>query len=463
MNSLVLLLALFTALPNDAVVSTDCCSGVCINDEGYILTAKHCQVPEEIEVVFFNTNKRVKAKRIYVSDELDGPVILDCEGRGYPFVDVSKEAPKVNDLCTVYGKNFQNGTLFKRDCKLVTGSIVTEKVGPPSNTNRSYKTNLVDVEFMLGVSGGPLLNSKNEVIGLAATTPSKTIPGYVGRVLHQELFDSGKGGCISWGAIDFALKQVSYKSTEKPEVSKEAPKPPEDLSPIPLIQEEAPPPPPKEEAPPAPKTPEVVETPKAPETPETTKTVEPPKEEVKVPEPPKTVEPEKKTTPEPKLVDKVEKISGILGTGLSLWQILAGGALTIGTGGLGGLGWYGAASLAKSLGKRALTKVTNKKIEESVIPEIDKRSDVNIKEINRLEEIIRQYQKQEPITNESPPPPQVVVRETKYAPYERDSFSEAYSYAKKEMCGRYPGSVGTFETADSLINQYLSSKGISTK
>ena len=68
------------------------------------------------------------------------------------------------------------------------------------------------------------------------------------------------------------------------------------------------------------------------------------------------------------------------------------------------------------------------------------------------------------VTIDSPPPPQAIVPETRFAPYERDTFAEAFAWAEAEMARKYPGSVSTLESIKGLINQFLSAKGVkSTK
>lgn len=64
---------------------------------------------------------------------------------------------------------------------------------------------------------------------------------------------------------------------------------------------------------------------------------------------------------------------------------------------------------------------------------------------------------------ESPPPPQAIVTETRFAPYERDTFAEAFAWAEAELVRKYPGAVSTLEAMKGLINQFLSAKGVKTK
>ena len=64
------------------------------------------------------------------------------------------------------------------------------------------------------------------------------------------------------------------------------------------------------------------------------------------------------------------------------------------------------------------------------------------------------------VTIDAPPSPPVIVPETKFAPYERDTFAQAFAWAQGEMARKYPGAVGTLESLKGLIDQYLSAKGV---
>ena len=64
------------------------------------------------------------------------------------------------------------------------------------------------------------------------------------------------------------------------------------------------------------------------------------------------------------------------------------------------------------------------------------------------------------VTVDSPPPPQAIVPETRFAPYERDTFAEAFAWSEAELARKYPGSVSTLETLRGLIDQYLAAKGL---
>jgi hypothetical protein len=64
------------------------------------------------------------------------------------------------------------------------------------------------------------------------------------------------------------------------------------------------------------------------------------------------------------------------------------------------------------------------------------------------------------ITIDTPPPPQAIIPETRFAPYERDTFAEAFAWAEAELVRKYPGSVSTLEAMKGLMDQFLSAKGI---
>lgn len=73
-----------------------------------------------------------------------------------------------------------------------------------------------------------------------------------------------------------------------------------------------------------------------------------------------------------------------------------------------------------------------------------------------------QDKKAEPvvISSQTPPPPQAVIPETRFMPVERDTFAEAYDWAKQDFVRSYPGAATTFATLDSKIEQYLAAKGL---
>lgn len=60
---------------------------------------------------------------------------------------------------------------------------------------------------------------------------------------------------------------------------------------------------------------------------------------------------------------------------------------------------------------------------------------------------------------DTPPPPQTTQHDLRFVHVEKDSHSAAFAWAATEFTRKYPGAAGTIETMQSLIRQYLSSKG----
>ena len=63
------------------------------------------------------------------------------------------------------------------------------------------------------------------------------------------------------------------------------------------------------------------------------------------------------------------------------------------------------------------------------------------------------------LTVDTPPGPQQVTTQTQFATVEKDTLSEAFAWAAKEVTRKYPGSVSTVETLQSFMNQYLAGQG----
>jgi len=163
--------------------------------------------------------------------------------------------------------------------------------------------------------------------------------------------------------------------------------------------------------------------------------VETPFAEPPATEPPAlTVPDEPSVTTSPDVADRLDRLSGLVQTGVSIATWLGVGGMTGGAGGLilGGL------ALWRTLRRRRSPKPARDPPTKVASPPV--------------------------VTVDSPPPPQAIVPETRFAPYERDTFAEAFAWAEAEMARKYPGSVSTLESIKGLINQFLSAKGVkSTK
>lgn len=165
------------APPPSVVKIADCCSGVCVDPIGIVLSAKHCGYTER-ESVYFPTIGEVPCRVIYVSTEPDGPVALLAEVPGpYPASPVAFTPPTVNQ--SVYSWGFPGNENGAMNLSFATGKIVDGKtysaaeLGMPPNM-APVRLNIVDgLVPSGGWSGGPLFNADAEVIGLVSACNDK--------------------------------------------------------------------------------------------------------------------------------------------------------------------------------------------------------------------------------------------------------------------------------------------------
>ncbi len=156
--------------PKDAVVELPGCSGVCVSDEGHVLTAKHCIIgsqglPETILVEFPGADP-VKAVRVWVTEDPEGPVVYDCEGDGFPFLEIADKPPSVGEQIEAWG--YPGGddlTIRKGD---MTGGGDSEFLVNGRVVGR-FKANYSTAVTAPGMSGGPVLDSDGKVCGLISS------------------------------------------------------------------------------------------------------------------------------------------------------------------------------------------------------------------------------------------------------------------------------------------------------
>ena len=468
----------YSLQPDDAVVMVESCSGVCVDPAGLVLTAKHCELPATVTIRF--KDRSVTAQRAYVSRDAEGPVVYDCEGDGYPYLTVAASPPQIGERLWSYGYPQVNG---RRELRWNSGPLL--RWSTFDYGGGSFNGNVVGFVTGPGWSGGPLLNAKAEVCGLLNSTDCATSVFISSAAVRQSVAtvtqqlerepssDDGRPTLYVFGSMtcgpcrqfkdDYANnasfrqqlesrftvefvdvdKQIDLTSrfgvTEVPTfivtggVRVTGYQGPDDLLVRLGIQQEiaARPPPQREEMPnPVESVPPQtdVET----DSPETVATpaADPSATEPQTP----TVPDEPSVATSPDVTDRLDRLSGLVQTGVSIATWLGVGGMTGGAGGL----ILGGIALWRTLRRRRTPKPARDPPARVTPPPV--------------------------VTVDSPPPPQAIVPETRFAPYERDTFAEAFAWAEAEMARKYPGSVSTLESIKGLINQFLSAKGVkSTK
>lgn len=452
----------------DAVVMVEGCSGVCVDPAGLVLTARHCNLPTTVTVRF--KDRTVSATRVYVCREVEGPVVYDCEGDGYPFLPVAATAPRAGERVWSCGYPHLNG---RRELRWAKGAML--RWSTFEYAGGSFNGNVVAFVTAPGWSGGPLLNAKGEVCGLLNSTDCATSVFISSAAVRQAFAAvrpsraadspprSGKPTLYVFGSMtcgpcrqfkdDYAnhaqLRQAleAAFTVEFVDVDKQADlasrfgvtevptflvpggtrvtgyEGPDQLLAALGLREQitARPPPQRDVVDDKPAQAEPVVTPA-------------PSAETDAQTPP-APNPTESATASPSAIDeRLDRLNGLVQTAVSIATWLGVGGATGGAGGLilGGLALW--RTLRRRRESRAARDPPSVPTAPIAAPPV--------------------------ITVDAPPPPQAIVPETRFAPYERDTFAEAFAWAEVEMARKYPGAVSTLETLKGLISQFLSAKGI---
>jgi serine protease Do len=138
-----------------------------ISSDGLLLTNKHVVDDEKAEyTILLNDERRLKAK-VVASDPSNDIAILQVEGKDFEFLTLNTEEPKLGQTAIAIGNSlgeFRNTV----SVGIVSGLQRSVKAGgtfgqPVEQLEQIIQT---DTAINQGNSGGPLLNSKGEVIGM---------------------------------------------------------------------------------------------------------------------------------------------------------------------------------------------------------------------------------------------------------------------------------------------------------
>ena len=172
------------AAERDAVIAIDGCTGFIV--EGNLLvTAKHCRHPESMTVTI--GRKSVAARRVYVSRGEDGPVVFQLDGGPYESLSVTNRKPEVGEK--VYSLGYPGGHWARIEGEVIGGNGVD--------------VNYTNHRIATGASGGPLLNSRGKVIGVALYVDA-------GLAVHRS-------GFSGWRVTSDAIQQAQNGQTAGPQ------------------------------------------------------------------------------------------------------------------------------------------------------------------------------------------------------------------------------------------------------
>ncbi|MFC0677584.1 Do family serine endopeptidase [Lysobacter korlensis] len=147
-------------------------TGFLISDDGYVLTNHHVIDGADTVTVRLGDRREFKAK-VVGSDEQSDVALLKVEGKGLPALRTSAKPLKAGEWVVAIGSPF--GLEHS-----VTAGIVSAVGRANPYANQQYVPFIqTDVAINRGNSGGPLLNTKGEVVGINSQIFSNS-GGYMG-------------------------------------------------------------------------------------------------------------------------------------------------------------------------------------------------------------------------------------------------------------------------------------------
>jgi len=155
------------AEPNEG--SGGCCSGVCVDPAGLVLTAKHCGAKPRVTIWFPTLGNRT-GRLIYASSEAEGPLVSAIYESGqYPSFEVAPTKPEIGDAVTAAGYPFCNRDGYVEN----VGEVIGGLDGSHGGEYAGVRFNVMNRPSVSGMSGGPLLNAKRQIVGLCHGTDFK--------------------------------------------------------------------------------------------------------------------------------------------------------------------------------------------------------------------------------------------------------------------------------------------------
>jgi len=141
-------------------------SGFLISSEGYILTNDHVAGNAK-EIIVTMTNGEKYPAELVGTDMISDVALLKIKGKNFPFVTLgNSDDVIIGEWVITFGNPF--GLFENIDKPIVTVGVVSAKgMNLSVDDNRSYRGLIqTDAVINAGNSGGPLVNSAGEVIGI---------------------------------------------------------------------------------------------------------------------------------------------------------------------------------------------------------------------------------------------------------------------------------------------------------
>ena len=162
-------------------------SGVCVSDNGFILTNSHVVSDATDIVIYLSDKSSAKARIIYDNPVLDLAIIKSTKNLPYLAIGDSDNLSVGQDVMAV-GTPLSLSLTHTFTKGIV--SALNRTLKTDSSSGEGYMQNLVqhDASLNPGNSGGPLLNSRGEVVGI--NTLKITSGEGIGFAIPSKSFDS---------------------------------------------------------------------------------------------------------------------------------------------------------------------------------------------------------------------------------------------------------------------------------
>ena len=204
-------------------------SGVIISSDGYIVTNNHViDGAEEIEVTM-NDDKVLKAKLIGGDSESD-LALLKVEGADFPFVPFGdSDQLKVGEWVLAVGNPFNLTSTVtagivsaKGRGNIFSGSSSRRNMGRNQNKIESYIQ--TDAAVNPGNSGGALVNTRGELVGINTAIYSET-GNFVGysfaipmSIVKKVISDVKQYGVVQRAMLGVSILELPYLKAERSEI-----------------------------------------------------------------------------------------------------------------------------------------------------------------------------------------------------------------------------------------------------